>query len=307
MKALRIHEYGTTPSLDEVPTPSAAAGQVLVRMSAASLNPLDIKIQQGVMRDYLKLAFPYTIGTDVTGVVEQVGTGVAQWQPGDKVVTRLNPDSGGAMAEFVVVPAASLTAAPKAASAAEAAGLPTTGGTAFQGLFETACLTSGQTVLVHAGAGGVGSMAVQLARSAGARVIATASGESLDLARRLGADQVIDYKTEDFTTKARDIDVVLDTVGGETGQRSLGMIRPGGWLVATPSPPDEALAKAHGVKAVFMFHQSDAGRLGKLVGDVDRGSLKVTIDRTYSLQAGVAAFQRQASGDATGKVIVSVP
>ena len=236
MKALRIHDYGAVPSLDEVATPVAAAGQVLVRVSAAALNPLDVKIQQGAMKEYLKLSFPYTIGTDLSGVVEQVGRGVAQWQPGDKVVMRLNPDAGGAVAEFVAVPAPSLTAAPTAASAAETAGLPTTGGTAFQALFETTGLKNGQTILVHAGAGGVGSMAVQLARSAGARVIATASGKGLDVARRLGADQVIDYKTEDFTAKARDIDVVLDTVGGETGQKSLGVIRPGGWLVATPSP-----------------------------------------------------------------------
>ena len=186
----------------------------------------------------------------------------------------------------------------------QAAGIPTTAGTAFQALFEVAGLKSGQTVLIHAGAGGVGSFAIQLARNAGVRVIATASGEGLAIARRLGADHVIDYKAQAFEDVVGDVDVVLDTVGGDTQQRSFGVLRRGGHLVATPSPPDEALATAHGVEASFVFHQSDAWRLAKLIEQMAAGALTVLIDRTVPFSQFGEAFAYQASGRARGKIIV---
>lgn len=306
MKAARIHGYGAEPVMEDVPVPEAGPNQVLVRVKAASLNPLDIKLHSGAMHGFFPLVFPYTLGTDLAGTVERTGPGVTGWQAGDAVVARLDPTSGGALAKFALLPATYLSAAPKAVSLDDAAGIPTAAGTAWQALFEVVGLKSGQTVLVHAGAGGVGSFAVQLARAAGARVIATASGTGIDIARRLGADLVIDYTAKDFADKLSDADVVLDTVGGETQQRSFGVLRAGGSLVSTVSPPDEALAKAHNVTTSFVFHQSDGARLGKIIERLDAGSLSILVDRTVPLAEFSDAFRYQASGRARGKIILFV-
>jgi len=307
MKAARIHGYGAEPVMEDVPVPEAGPNQVLVRVKATSLNPLDVKLHSGVMHGFFPLAFPYTLGTDLTGIVERTGAGVTGWQAGDAVVARLDPTSGGAVAEFALLPAGYLAAAPKTVSLDDAAGIPTAAGTAWQALFEVGGLKGGQTVLVHAGAGGVGSFAVQLAREMGARVIATASGSGIEIARRLGADQVIDYTAADFAGNLSDVDLVLDTIGGETQQQSFGVLRTGGVLISTVSPPDEALAKAHGVMASFVFHQSDAARLGRIVERLDAGSLSILVDRTVALAKFSDAFRYQASGRARGKIILSVP
>ncbi len=306
MKAARIHGYGADLVMEDIPTPEPGPDQVLVRVKAASLNPLDVKLHSGAMHGFFPLAFPYTLGTDLTGTVERTGPGVTGWRAGDAVVTRLDPTSGGAIAEFALLPATYLAAAPKTVSLNDAAGIPTAAGTAWQALFEAAGLKGGQTVLVHAGAGGVGSFAVQLARAAGARVIATASGPGIGIARRLGADQVIDYTAEDFAGKLSDVDLVLDTIGGETQQRSFAVLRAGGSLVSTVSPPDEALAKAHNVTVSFVFHKSDAGRLSKIIERLDAGSLRVLVDRTVPLTDFADAFLYQASGRARGKIILSL-
>jgi len=221
-------------------------------------------------------------------------------------VGRTSPISGGALAEFAILPATALAAIPDAVSLEEAAAIPTTAGTAWQALFEIAKLKARETVLVHAGAGGVGSFAIQLGRLAGARVIATASGTGVELARELGADQVIDYRRESFAEKLSDVDVVLDTVGGPTQQQSLGVMRAGGRLVSVISPPDDALAEAHRVEAAFVFHQSDASRLGVILGLLEAGSLRVLVDRRVSLKEVGGAFEHQRSGHARGKIIVSI-
>jgi len=210
------------------------------------------------------------------------------------------------MAEFAVVPASYLVKMSGSASFEQAAAVPTAAGTAYQALHEVAGLKAGQTLLVHAGAGGVGSSAIQIARQAGARVVATASGDGLEIIRRLGADQVIDYRSERFEDKVADVDVVLDTIGGDTQQRSFGVLRAGGYLAATTAPPDEALAKAHGVGASFVFHSSDAARLGKVLDLLGSGALTMLVDRTAPLAAFDAAFQHQASGRARGKIIVTM-
>ncbi len=222
------------------------------------------------------------------------------------MVGRTDPTRGGALAEFAVIPAATLAAAPTRVSLEETAGIPTAAGTAWQALFEVASLKRGQTLLVHAGAGGVGSFAIQLARSAGARVVATASGSGIELARQLGADQVIDYRSEDFAETLSDIDVVLDTVRDDTQQRSFGVLRLGGRLVSITSPPDEALAKAHNVAATFVFHQSDGSRLEKIAERIDAGTLRILVDRRVPLGALDDAFRHQGSGRARGKIILSV-
>ncbi|MGF6231857.1 NADPH:quinone reductase-like Zn-dependent oxidoreductase [Inquilinus ginsengisoli] len=306
MKAARIHAYGGLSGVvvDDVPVPEVGPDEVLIRVTGASLNPLDLKLIGGGLDAYFPLAFPYTLGSDLAGTVERAGPLAARWQPGDAVIARPDPVRGGAFAEFAVVPATQIAAAPVALPAAAAAGLPTTAGTAWQALFEAARLIAGQTVLVHAGAGGVGSAAVQLARVAGARVVATASAGKAELVRRLGADQVIDYRREDFTAAIRDVDVVLDTVGGEIQQRSFAVLRPGGVLASIVSPPDEGLAKAHGVAAAFVFHRTDATRFALAAALCDAGSLTVVVDRELPLTALGAALDHLAAGHACGKVLL---
>jgi NADPH:quinone reductase-like Zn-dependent oxidoreductase len=308
MKAARIHAHGSIEDavIEDVPTPELGTDEVLIRVAAASVNPLDLKLIKGVLAAYYPLTFPYALGTDLAGTVERAGPLAARWRPGDKVIARPDPVRGGAFAEFAVVPASQVATVPDGLSLDEAAGLPTAAGTAWQALFETAHLKQGQTVLIHAGAGGVGSFAVQLARIAGARVIATASAANADLVRKLGADQVIDYHAEDFAAKLRDVDVVLDTIGGETQQRSFAVLRPGGALVSIVAPPNEALAKAHQVTAAFVFHQTDATRLGLISGLCDTGSLKVAVDQKLALADLGAALSHVASGRARGKVLVHI-
>ena len=219
MKAVRIHNYNEEAKLEDVPTPAIKPDEVLVRVEAAALNPLDGQLKAGKMAKFFPLPFPYTLGTDLTGTVAQVGAEVTAWQPGDKVIGRLKPATGGALAEFAVLPADACATLPPSLPLTDAAGIPTAG-TAWLALFKTAGLRGGQTVLIHAGAGGVGSFAVQFAHAVGARILATASGDGVETVRNLGADQVIDYKSENFVSAVPDVDVVLDTVGGETQTRS---------------------------------------------------------------------------------------
>ena len=303
MKAFRINSYGADPAFEPVDTPKPKAGEALVKVAAASINPLDNKLQQGYMDAFFPLSFSYTIGTDLAGTVESFGEGNGGFTIGERVVARTAPTAGGAIAEYAIVPVDQLVRIPAGVSFEDAAGVPTAAGTAWQALFEVAKLKSGQTVLVHAGAGGVGSFAIQFARAAEARVITTASGDGIAIAERLGADQVIDYTTEDFTRHVSDVDVVIDTIGGDTQARSFDVLRPGGFLATTVSPPDEALAKAHGVAAAFVFHSSDAGRLATVIDKV-AGGVQVLTDRVIDLNDASAGFARQASGRARGKIIV---
>lgn len=303
MKAVQLTGYGQQPAVVDVDDPAPGRGEVLVRVAGAALNPLDLKIAAGRMQDFFPVAFPYTLGTDLAGTIEAAGPGVTGWSVGDAVVARTDPVHGGAFAEFAVVPADQLVAAPSSVRLADAAGLVTTAATAWQALTEVADVRTGQQVLVHAGAGGVGSFAVQFARALGARVVATASGEGLRIARELGAHQVVDYTSTDFRTQVRDLDVVLDTVGGEVEAHSLEVLKPGGLLVAIPVPPDSERARAHGVRAEFVFHASDSVRLAGVVARIDGGA-RLLLDRTVPLSRAPEAFGYLAQGHAKGKVIL---
>lgn len=303
MKAFRIHVHEAHPVTENVAMPQPGLGEVLVRVAAASLNPLDVKLQRGNMQSFFPLTFPYTLGTDLSGTVEVLGGQVTDWSIGDRIVARTAPTSGGALAEFALVPADQLVRLPEAITLDQAAGIPTAAGTAWQALFEVAHLRQGQTVLIHASAGGVGSFAIQFARQAGACVIATASGRGIAIAERLGADIVIDYRNEDFVSRVRDVDVVLDTVGGETQARSYEVLRAGGFLASTVAPPDEALAKARGVGAAFVFHSSNAARLATVVEKV-AGGVEVLTDRLLPVGDALQAFEHQSTGRARGKIIL---
>lgn len=306
MKSILLNAYGEAPYLAEVPMPEPGPTEVLVRVVAASINPLDNKLQSGYLDGFFPLTFPSKMGTDLAGTIEKTGSLASRWRVGDRVVARLPPTEGGAFAEFSVVPENQLVVVPEGIDFDQAAAMPTAAATAWQALFETAGLTAGQTLLIHAGAGGVGSFAIQFAHAAGARVIATASADGMEIARRLGADQVIDYRTEDFASAVSDVDIVLDTIGGDTQQKSFGVLRRGGKLITVVSPPDEALAKAHGVEAVFIFHSSDAKRLSAVMKAVVSKGMSVLIDRSVPLESFGEAFARQASGRARGKIVVRI-
>lgn len=305
MRALRLTGYGEPAQLLEVPRPAPGAGEVLVHVSGAAINPLDVKLAAGYVKDFFPVEFPYTVGTDLSGIIAAVGEGVGSWAVGDRVVARTDPTAGGAVAEFAVVPAEQLVSAPRSVPLPVAAGISTAAATAWQALHEVAHVQPGQTVLVQAGAGGVGSFAVQLAHRAGARVVATASGAGLAIAERLGADQVIDYTTTDLERAVSDVDVVVDGVGGDVELASLGVLKPGGLLVALPVPPDADRAAARGVRAEFVFHSSDAQRLAKVVSLVDEG-LEVLVDRTVPLDEAAGALDVVGAGRAKGKIIIQV-
>lgn len=305
MKAARIHAYGEDPEVEDVPVPEPGPGEVLVRIAAASLNPLDVKLQRGEAHDFFPVAaFPYVLGTDLAGTIESVGPDVTGWSVGDDVLARTDPQRGGALAELTVVPADYLVRVPEAIALTAAAGIPTAAATAWQALFELGDVTDGRHVLVHAGAGGVGSFAIQLAHSAGAVVSSTASGSGVEIARRLGADRVIDHHSEDFAGQLSGLDVVIDTVGGDTQERSFAVLRAGGALVSTVSPPDEELAKTHEVTAAFVFHTSDGDLLRKVVARVADGT-EVLVDRMVPLDELNAAFTYLAAGHARGKILVT--
>jgi NADPH:quinone reductase-like Zn-dependent oxidoreductase len=305
MQQITLSDYEQTPVLQDVAIPEPKDGEVLVRIAAAALNPLDVKLQRGEVHAYFPLTFPSALGTDLAGTIEKTGSLTSRWRAGDRVMARLDPTKGGAFADYAIVPEDQLVLVPEEMNFNNAAGLPTAAGTAWQALVETADLQAGQSVLVHAGTGGVGSFAIQFARGLGARVIATASGDGVMIARELGADQVIDYRSEDFTRKVTDIDVVLDTIGGETQQRSFNVLRSGGRLLSTVSPPDQALATAHKVEGAFVFHTSNAKRLSNLVKAMREKGHSVLIDGVFPITSFAEAFERQASGRARGKIVLS--
>jgi NADPH:quinone reductase-like Zn-dependent oxidoreductase len=304
VKATRLSGYGAPPALDEVADPKPGRNEVLVRVAGAAANPLDLKIAAGYMRDFFPVEFPYTLGTDVAGSVVEVGADVTGRAVGDAVVARLDPSAGGAFAELAVVPADQIVPAPAAIPLSRAAGAVTAAATALQALTEVADVQPGYTVLVHAGAGGVGSFAVQIARRLGAQVVTTVSKAGADLAAQLGAHRVIDYRDRDFASEVADVDVVIDTVGGAVESRSLDVLRPGGLLVAVPQPPDVERAAARGLGAEFVFHASDAARLARVVSQIDDG-LRVVVDSQYDLDHAAEALKHLADGHAKGKVILT--
>lgn len=304
MKAIQITSYGATPTICDIEDSSTGPGDVLVRVAGAATNPLDLKITAGYMHDFFPVTFPYTLGTDISGTITAVGDGVVGWVVGDQVVARPDPSAGGAYAEFAVVPAEQLVAAPTSIPLFLASGAVTAAATAWQALTEVAHVQAGQRVLIQGGAGGVGSFAVQMAHKLNAHVITTASGAGLHIARDLGADQVIDYTAGPLQSQTTDVDIVIDTVGGAVEAQSLDILRPGGLLVAVPMPPDTQRASARGLRAEFLLHSSDAQRLRTVVQMLD-DDIWILLDRKVDLQQAPQALEHLAAGHAKGKIILS--
>jgi len=304
VRAIQIDHYGDAPVLRDIEQPAPGAGEVLVRVAGAATNPLDLKITAGYMHDFFPVTFPYTLGTDVSGTITALGGRVEGWAVGDQVVARLDPSAGGGYAELAVVPADQLVPAPTSTPLFLASGAATAAATAWQAVSEIADLRAGQKVLIHAGAGGVGSFAVQMSHALGAHVITTASGPGLRIAQDLGADEVIDHTAAPFESHLDGIDVVIDTVGGAVEVQSLEVLRPGGLLVAVPMPPDAERAAARGLRAEFLFHASNARRLRTAVEMVEAGT-RILLDRRAALEEAPEALRYLAAGHAKGKIILA--
>lgn len=305
MKSVRIHGLNEPAVIVEVPVPAIGAGEVLVRVTASALNPLDIGLMTGWAARFFPIAFPYTLGSDFAGVIEKVGKTVTQFEPGDAVVVWADPLTGGGLSEYAAVPAEFCVPLPVALTPAQGAAIPTAGSTAWHGLFSVGHLMAGEAALIHGGAGGVGMFAVQFAKKAGARVLATASDDGVDLVRSLGADEVVDYKQQDFADVFTGVDLVFDLVGGETQARSYKVIKEGGRLVTPASPPDEALAKAHGVSAAMIYAKPFVPRLGEVVQAVAGDGVKVVLDTSVPFESYQEAIERQRSGRARGKIVIT--
>ncbi len=309
MRAATQHSLGGPEVLEvvDLPRPQPQTNEVLVRVRAAGLNPTDWKHRAAGR--FLGQP-PFVLGWDVSGVVEAVGVGVARFAVGDEVFGMLSyPYGHGSHAEYVAAPARVFAKKPAGLDHVEAAALPLVSLTAWQMLIEYAQLTPGQRVLAHAAAGGVGHVAVQIAKAHGAHVIGTASGKKHDLLRRLGADETIDYRTEDFTETATDIDVVLDTLGGDTAMRSLRTLAPGGIAVSTvPVGPDDFTTEATrlGVRALRMLVDSSHADLTAIAGLVDAGQLRPEIAATFPLEDIAAAHRLGETGRTTGKIVVTM-
>jgi NADPH:quinone reductase-like Zn-dependent oxidoreductase len=305
MRAVRFHDYGPASSLvvDLVPRPEPKAAEVLIRVHAAGVNQIDWKFRAGYLKQYMPLELPHTPGLDLAGTVVTVGPGVTEFAAGDDVFGR----GAGSYAEYAIAPVATLARKPAGVTFEQAATLPVGGVTAWVGLFDVAHLEAGQRVLVHGGAGGVGSVAVQLAHWKGAYVIATASGVNAEHVRALGADEVIDYGAEKFEDVVHDVDVVLETVGGEITDRSWSVLKPGGIMVVVAGMPDAEKAASLGVRTSNVPHPEVTApildELGRLAAS---GALIPQVGSVFSLADAAEAHAASETGHARGRIVLQV-
>jgi NADPH:quinone reductase-like Zn-dependent oxidoreductase len=308
MNAVRIHGYGGPEVLayEKADRPSAGPGEVVIRIAATSVNPFDAALRAGYMTQYMTPSFPLILGTDIAGTVDAVGEGVAGLAVGDEVYARGGVYRDGAYAEYAAVAASDVARMPGSTPPTTAAALPHVSLTAWQALFELGGLTSGQTVLIHGAAGGVGHIASQLARWKGAHVIGTGS-RNLDLVRELGVEDAIDYTSTRFEDVVGDVDLVIDTVGGDTQERSWSILRPGGILVSMVQPPSDERAAEHGVRAAFVASAPPiAATLTELAKLVDAGLVRPVIETVMPLSDVRQAHELIEERHTRGKIVLEV-
>lgn len=332
MKAFIIDRYGKKEvgRIDQVPQPELRDDDVLIQIHAASVNALDSKIRSGEFKLILPYRLPLILGNDVAGTVIQIGSRVTRFKPGDEVYARPDQDRIGTFAELIAVKESSLAHKPSNLSMEEAASIPLVGLTAWQVLVETAKVRKGQKVLIHAGSGGVGTIAIQLAKHLGAHVATTTSTSNVEWVKALGADIVIDYKKQDFATQLRDYDVVLNSLGSDVLEKSLNVLRPGGHLISISGPPTPEFAAEQGlawplkqvlrllsrgirkkagarkVTYSFVFMRADGAQLSAITSLIESGIIKPVIDRTFPLEATAEAMTYVDSGRAKGKVVINI-
>ncbi len=311
MRAIRIHSYGTADRfpMEMLALPELLDDEILVRVHAASVNPVDWKVCDGVLKDKLVLALPFIPGGDFSGTVAAVGAGCAGLAPEQAVfgMTSTPGYRAGAFAEYVAVKAADVAPKPQRFDHVQAASVPLAALTAWQAVFDRAALSRGQRVLIHAGAGGVGSFAIQFARHAGAYVITTTSAGNADYVRALGADQVIDYRAEKFEDVLRDLDVVIDLLGEDVQARSYAVLRPGGVLVNAWGTIMEDKARAYGVRGVKVAVAADGGQLREIAALIDAGKVTTTVAATFPFAEAAAGLALSRTGHVRGKVVLTMP
>lgn len=330
MKAFAFDRYKGPLTARELPDPVPQLGEVLVRIHAAGVNPLDSKIRAGEFKLFLPYRLPLVLGHDLAGVVVGVGPGVERFSVGDQVYARPADFRIGTFAELIAVPEQDLAPKPRNLAMEEAAAIPLVALTAWQVLIERAQVKEGQKVLIHAGSGGVGTVAIQLARHLGATVATTTSSANIDLVKTLGADVAIDYKQQKFEELLRDYDVVLNSLGPDTLEKSLAVLKPGGKLISISGPPDPPFAKDIGagwlfrqavrllsrnirgkarrrrVDYSFLFMKASGEQLGEIARLIEAGAIRPVIDRVFPLDRTSEAMAYVDSGRAKGKVVVQV-
>jgi NADPH:quinone reductase-like Zn-dependent oxidoreductase len=308
MQAVRFHSYGSPEVmvLEEVPRPQAGPGEVLIRIHAAGVNPLDWKVRAGHLKEWLQHRLPLIPGWDVSGVVEAVGPDVTAFKIGDAVYGMLDFMRNGAYAQYVAAQTRDLALKPRSVDHVQAAAVPLASLTAWQSLFEVAGMAPGQTILIHAAAGGVGHFAVQFAKWKGAKVIGTASASNASFLRELGTDEVIDYRTTRFEEVVRDVDVVLDPIGDDTQQRSWKVLKKGGILVATLGITSPEAAREHGVLGQGIMVHPDTAQLRQIAALIEAGNLKPAVATVLPLAEAAQAHALSQTGHVWGKIVLKV-
>ncbi len=305
MKAVRIHRYGGPEVLlyEDTPQPQPADDEILLKVKASGVNPIDWKIREGYVRGWLTHELPLTLGAELSGVVEQVGAGVSNFKPGDEVFAYPSLARCGAYAEFIAVKGSEAALKPKSKDFAESTALIVGALTAWQA-FEMGGLQAGQKILIHAAAGGVGSLAVQVAKIRGAYVIGTASSRNTAFVTNLGADEVIDYTATPFADAVKDVDMVFDLIGGETLRRSFQVLKKGGTVISAAEFPATERAEEYGVKAGMVNAESDSEQLAQIANWADAGRLKGFVSTVLPLREARQAQALSQTGRTRGKIIL---
>jgi 2-desacetyl-2-hydroxyethyl bacteriochlorophyllide A dehydrogenase len=332
MKAFAISRYGKANSVEavELPEPELGDGDVLVQIHAASVNPLDLKIRNGELQPLLPYKLPLVLGNDLAGVVIKAGANVHRFKPGDEVYAKPDKERIGTFAELIAISENDVAKKPYALDMEQAASIPLVGLTAWQALVEKAKLQPGQKVLIHAGSGGLGTIAIQLAKHLGATVATTTSTANVEWVKRLGADVVIDYRSNDFETLLHDYDVVIDTQGGQTLEKSLRVLKPGGKVISVAGPPEPDFGKEFGanwfliqamrvlslkirrrakrrrVTYSFLFMRASGDQLREIGSLIDSGAIRPVVDRVFPFQSTTEALAYVEKGRAKGKVVVKI-
>ena len=302
MKAAIIRDYDTPIEIADIDPPALKDDSVLIAVHAASVNPIDYILQSGAMKDNIPLAFPHVMGFDVSGEITQVGTDVAGFKVGDAVFARANQQDAGAIAQTARLKADEMALKPANISHEDAASVPLAGLTAWQALISKAKLKSGDKVLIHAGSGGVGTLAIQIAKHFGAHVATTCSPRNADLVRDLGADVVIDYHSQAFDEELSDYDIVFDMLGGETLNRSFKVLKKGGTLVSIKGQDTGGLAAQHGVRFEWFLMEPDGAMLADLAKLMEDGIVRPVVDRVYPMSETTDAYAALKDGHAVGKM-----
>lgn len=306
MKAAQINEYGGDLMVVDVERPELPDDSVMVEVHAAAINPVDWIVMEGHMREMLPYDLPWTVGYDVAGVVTEVGGSASKFSVGDRVFGRADGMQAGTMAEFCAVKESDLALQAENVSHQQSAGIPLAGLTAWQALYDRGALGAGQRVLIHAGSGGVGTLAIQFAKHTGAWVATTASAENRDLVTSLGADQFVDYADERFDEVVDPCDLVFDMLGGDTLERSFDVVKPGGRIVSIKGDAPDGLADEQGVTFEQFFMTPNGDQLAEIAALIEAGTVKPVVDSEFPLDDVVAAYARARSGEANGKVVVTM-